>query len=95
MNEQNAKDKVLQYPDAATRGPGKPRPAWFKPVWPLVSGVVGTAIVAGGSFFTLVGSRVGTLSGATRSTKLKWEQRQAEIAGIIISTNADDGTNHP
>src|SRR5690348_15946771 len=75
-------EPVVSYPSipAAQNPAGTPKPPRFTPLWPIVVGGIGTAIVAAGSTLSLIAARPQPLLGSTRSCKLKWEQRQAEIA---------------
>jgi hypothetical protein len=48
-----------------------------------VTGLLSTAAVAGGSFFSLIGYQRYGVRGGTRSCQLKWEQRESEIRDVI------------
>ena len=73
----------LTYPSLPSKTPDAPKPARFKPIWPLVTGLISTAAVAGGSFLGLVGVQRTATLGSTRSARLKWEQRDAETRDVI------------
>ena len=74
---------VLSYPQGHVPTQGAPKPARIKPLWPLVTSIVSTAVVAGGSFLGLVGGVSTGVRGATRSAQLKWEQREREVDDAI------------
>ena len=52
----------------------------------LLTGV-GTAVLAGGAIFTLMVASTTSTRGSTRSAKLRWQERQAEIDAAIAQEN--------
>ena len=82
----NNTDDPVAYPSIPTPTNKKPKPALFKPLWPMVTGLIGTAVVAGGSFFGLVRARPTATLGGTRTCRLKWEERQREIQQAVTVT---------
>src|SRR4051812_23492802 len=76
---------VLQYPDAAV---GRPRRFRLTTKWPLLGGTLGTAVVAGGATLTMISATAQPLLGATKSCKLNWEQRSAEIDQAVAAQPA-------
>jgi hypothetical protein len=55
-----------------------------------VTGLLGTAAVAGGSFLSLVGFQRNSVRGGTRSCQLTWEQRDSEIRDVIAQQESTD-----
>jgi hypothetical protein len=73
---QPADEPIIEYPPIDTK---KPRRLRIKPLWPLLTGALSTIVVAGGASLTIVGSSMNRCMGATRSSRLQWQERQAEI----------------
>jgi len=86
--------------DYRPQGPGSGRPVPMSArALALITGAVGTTVVAGGVFFLVAPSLTGRCAGATRSTRLRWEQqrqeREQEIAQAIASQAMPAGQSEP
>src|SRR5687768_6680652 len=79
MNEQSEQASSNLPPD---RPKLKPHSATREMLRGVLSGV-GTAIVAGGAIFALLTVQPSTSRGSTRSAKLRWQERQAQIDQAI------------
>ena len=84
MNEK-AKSESLS-PPRRIEIPLKRKPIKREILRGLLTGV-GTAILAGGAIFTLMVASTTSTRGSTRSAKLRWQQRQAEIDQAIAQEN--------
>jgi len=78
---------ALNYQPSGS-GTGTPKPMSGR-VLALITVAVGTTVVAGGVFLLVAPSLTSRCLGATRSTRLKWEQqrqeREQELAQMIAS----------
>jgi hypothetical protein len=79
---------VVPYHSPTPTKPGRFSRWRMKPVWPLAVAAT-TTVVSVGGFLALVGSSVSPCLGGTRSYRLKWEQRAAEVNQAVDSAVAD------
>ena len=68
----------------------QPQPMLDRPVWHKALHYAGVAIVAGGAFALLTTMFPSRTSGATRSSKLKFEQRQKQIETACVRQDAEE-----
>ena len=79
MTENNDTTPLLEYPR------GSPK-AMKRKFWITLLGSLGTAAVGTGAFgFLMVGGVTASTRGATRSTRLVWEQRQDQVEQAIAA----------
>lgn len=68
---------------SATSEPGEPlpapRPMRKRRLWRALLDAAGLTITVGGVVFIVVASSMSRVRGATRSARLKWEERQRQV----------------
>lgn len=84
IRPQPAPPPVIDYNNG--RPPGQPRRWRLKPVWPVVL----TGAIAGGGTLLVLLPSVNSCRGATRTTRLQWMERSAEIDQITESPSEVD-----
>jgi hypothetical protein len=73
---------------------GPPQPPKDSVVWPFLR-ATGISLAVGGVCFWLVQANLGQTRGATRSCKLKWEQRQSQVDEAIRADEARSAEAQP
>lgn len=80
--------------------PTRPLPMRKRPAWHAALRSAGVLIAGAGAFFAIVWANMPRLSGATRSAKLKFEERQREVDRAVQMEDgigekaATDGVAH-
>jgi hypothetical protein len=78
--ESQSEKPVLSYPDDQRKVVGAPKPARFKPKWPIAAGLGTTLLLGAGVAVSVLLPSMNTCRGATRSARLRFQERQTEIA---------------
>src|SRR5262245_21605687 len=74
---------VINY--ANGRPAGAPRRLRVEPMWPVVLAGATTALVALGGLVVFVPVMVSPTMGATRATRVRWQQASAEVEDAVAA----------
>jgi hypothetical protein len=85
MNERMEPHEPIGSPDDEKPELAPPQPIRPNNNLPSLGTALGVLMATGGAVFMLVSAGVGATRGGTRSFKLKWEQRQHEVADAIAA----------
>ena len=72
-------------PEKKTVAPKPPKPARFKPDWAGAAQGAGLVVVVAGVVGVLIPAMTRPTLGATRSSRLKWQQRQQQLQQDIAA----------
>jgi len=78
----------IERPEEQEVEPTPPQPIQTKRGWSIGSMTLGLLVATGGTILMLMSATAGATRGATRHCKLKWQEREREVAEAILSENA-------
>ena len=85
----------IERPDDKEVEPAPPQPIQTKRGWSIGSITLGLLVATGGTLLMLMSASAGATRGATRHCKLKWQERQREVAEAIAREDQQSSENMP